>query len=243
MSSPVDHQGPSNHVKPARSRWLCWFVPGIPGPLGNVTFLVGCLPMALLLSLILASRSHRHARNLVKNAPADKPLPALFALPDFSLTERSGDTVTRATLAGKVWIADFIFTTCPGPCPRMTRRMAGLQTALADLPDLRLVTITVDPKRDTPERLKEYAAKYGAEPQRWLFLTGDREAIYRLSTDGFKLAAIVEQDEVQSTDHPILHSTRFVLVDREGQVRAYYDGTSEKDMERLAADARRLAAE
>jgi len=111
------------------------------------------------------------------------------------------------------------------------------------LPDLRLVTITVDPKRDTPERLKEYAAKYGADPQRWLFLTGDREAIYRLSTDGFKLAAIVEQDEVQSTDHPILHSTRFVLVDREGQVRAYYDGTSEKDMERLAADARRLAAE
>lgn len=169
-------------------------------------------------------------------------LPVLFQLPDFSLTERSGATVTRASLADKVWVANFIFTTCAGPCPRMTRRMAGLQTDLADVADLRFVTITVDPKNDTPERLREYAQQNQADSQRWLFLTGDRQAIFDLSAKGFRLGAVVDDATLTTTDHPILHSTRFALVDRQGQVRAYYDGTSPDSMEQLEQDARRLAS-
>lgn len=241
MNSPAHQPASSDASNMEPGRWWRWLVPRKPpGSGGNVVLLLVIPVTALVLSLAFPWYL-RATRGPAESAAG--PLPVLFTLPDFSLTERSGGTVTRATLAGKVWIADFIFTTCPGPCPLMTRRMAGLQAALADQPDLRLVTITVDPRRDTPERLKEYADQHGADPRRWLFLTGDREAIYRLSTDGFRMAAIVEQDEVQTTDHPILHSTRFVLVDRQGRIRAYYNGTSEEDMERLQADARRIAEE
>jgi protein SCO1/2 len=121
--------------------------------------------------------------------------------------------------------------------------MADLQTALVGEPDVRLLTITVDPKRDTPERLTEYAKQFQADPQRWLFVTGERQAIYDLSAKGFKLGTIVEADEVATTDHPILHSTKMALVDWEGQIRGYYDGTSSEDVDRLKADAVRLAVE
>ncbi|MEP0842761.1 MAG: SCO family protein [Phycisphaerae bacterium] len=166
-----------------------------------------------------------------------------FELPGFSLTERSGQTVTLGTLKGKVWVADFIFTTCQGPCPMMTRRMAGLQSNLAGEAGVRFLTITVDPRMDTPDRLRRYADQFRAPKDRWLFLTGEREAIYKLSTEGFRLAAIVDDAAAAPSDHPILHSTKFVLVDRQARIRGYYDGTSEEDVKRLETDARRLAAE
>jgi len=171
--------------------------------------------------------------------PPNEPLSVMFTLPAFSLTERDGSTVTLNTLAGQVWIADFIFTSCPGPCPQMTQNMADLQNDLADAQDLRLVTITVDPKRDTPERLRDYASKFRAHPKRWLFLTGEPQQIFDLSIKGFRLSA-PGGDEKPSADHPIIHSTRFVLVDREGRIRGYYDGRDRELLTRLRADARSL---
>lgn len=214
------------------------------GPLGNMAFLIAPAVMTIIAVCFLAVFYPHWARQAAARAKA-KPaaLPVLFTLPDFSLTERSGRPVSLAALKGKVWVANFIFTHCTGPCPLMTQQMAGLQAALASQPDVRLVTISVDPARDTPARLTEYAAQFHADPQRWLFLTGDRQAIYDLSAQGFKLGTIVERDEVATTDHPILHSTKFALVDRQGQIRQYYDGTSEEDMLRLTTDARQLAAE
>lgn len=136
------------------------------------------------------------------------------ALVDFTFTERSGAELSREDLRGMIWIADFIFTNCAGPCPLMTARMAELQEAFSDVGELRLVSFSVDPERDTPEVLREYADRYGAHPERWLFLTGDLSEIVHVAVDGFQIG---------KRDDPLLHSTRFVLVDQQGHIRGYYD--------------------
>jgi protein SCO1 len=155
--------------------------------------------------------------------------------PDFMLTERSSRAVTRQDLDGQVWIADFIFTQCGGICPLMTKEMRKLQDQLPA--EIRLVSFSVDPTHDTPEVLRAYADENGADRDRWLFLTGERDVMYRISKDGFKLAV----DDTQGTPaEPITHSTRFVLVDRQGRIRGYY-GMEDKDaMARLMADAKQL---
>ena len=157
------------------------------------------------------------------------------AVPDFSLIDQSGKTVTLHDFAGQVWIADFIFTNCGGTCPVISQSMRKLQDALPR--EIRMVSFTVDPSRDTPEVLSEYAKRYGASEDRWLFLSGEKEALYNLSIKGFKLAL----EDTGGTDlEPITHSTRLVLVDRFGQIRGYYGGTEEEELKRLSADAKRL---
>jgi protein SCO1/2 len=162
-------------------------------------------------------------------------LPNYSVAPEFQLTERSGRSVTRQDLTGKVWIADFIFTHCSGICPAMSSNMERLQAMLPQ--EIRLVSFSVDPSNDTPAVLTEYAQRYHADPERWLFLTGDPDAMQNLSVGGFKLAL----DPSSGTEaEPILHSSRFVLVDREGHIRGYY-GTEDQDaLNRLIADAKKL---
>jgi protein SCO1/2 len=162
-------------------------------------------------------------------------LPVLGNVPEFELTERSARTVTRAELDGKVWIADFIFTKCSTSCPDMTGAMRRLQEKLPV--EIRFVSFSVDPARDTPEVLTGYAAKNGADPDRWLFLTGDKSALYGLSKKGFKLAV---DDQNGTPSEPVTHSSRFVLVDRNGQIRGYYGIEDADAMTRLTADASRL---
>jgi protein SCO1 len=162
-------------------------------------------------------------------------LPKLYPVPDFSLIDQTDETVTLRELKGKVWVADFIFTNCGGTCPIMTDKMHRLQEVLP--PDVRMVSFTVDPARDTPKALAAYAAEHGASRDRWLFLTGDKQALYDICVKGFKLPL----DETGGTPtEPIAHSTRFVLVDREGDVRGYYSGTEDAELARLASDAKRL---
>ena len=175
-------------------------------------------------------------------------------VPDFALTERGGRQVTRADLRGKVWIVDFFYTECPDTCPLQSANMARLQDALAQAPDVRLVSISVDPEHDTPEVLAAYATRYGADPHRWLFLTGAKDAIYRLAIDGFHLG-IVDRDAhawrgtgdgrawfgpvsawahaSPNPDRKLIHSSRFVLVDRRAQIRGYYHGTDWESLDRL----------
>jgi cytochrome oxidase Cu insertion factor (SCO1/SenC/PrrC family) len=126
-------------------------------------------------------------------------LPRLWAVPDFALIERSGQPVTRADLLGKVWIASVIFTRCVDECPVVSNHMARLQEALAAEPDVRLVSITVDPTYDTPEVLTRYARSFAAQPQRWFFLTGDKASIYRLVREGFRLGLVDPDEPVQSS--------------------------------------------
>ena len=111
-------------------------------------------------------------------------------VPDFALTERSGRRVTRADLQWLVWVANFFYTTCPDTCPLQSAKMARLQQDFADDRAVRLVSISVDPEHDTPEILQDYARRFGADPERWLFLTGDKTAIYRLAQEGFHLSVV-----------------------------------------------------
>lgn len=159
-------------------------------------------------------------------------------LAEFTLTERSGAAFSLSDLRGEVWIADFVFTSCAGPCPMMSSHMQRLQDDLADVGHLKLVSFSVDPTRDTPEVLRAYADRYGADAQRWLFLTGSMDLIYDLAIDGFKITV-----EEARENNQIIHDTRFVLVDAEGAIRGYYDSTSGPELQRLRNDARALARE
>lgn len=161
-----------------------------------------------------------------------EPLPELGEVPDFTLTERSGRSVSLPELRGAPWVANFIFTSCAGPCPRISSQMAKLQKAGADIEDVRFVSFTVDPETDTPGVLREYANRFGASPERWLFLTGEKQQLYSLILEGFKLA--LDDGQSETAGRPpsgvITHSTRFVLVDSNARIRGYYDST-EPDFE------------
>lgn len=177
---------------------------------------------------------------VVQRLRRPEPPPVLGQLPEFSLTNRDGRPIELPDLAGSPWVADFIFTRCPASCPIMTSRMAALNRKLPEDSGVRLVSISVDPEHDTPEVLQKYAASFQA-PDRWLFLTGPREEIYRLSKDGFKLAVDDSPGVAGVSQEPILHSTRFVLVDGEGRIRGYYNAFSDEDLEKLDRDLEAVA--
>ncbi len=178
-------------------------------------------------------------------APGCDPVaevPVWGTLPDFSLVNQSAEPYGTAQLEGRAWIADFIFTRCPGRCPLLTREMSRLQTDLLGRgwDDVVLVSISVDPANDTPEALSAYAAKHGAKQENWQFLTGSRDGIWSLSVDGFKLP--VQQIEDTGAG-PILHSNRFVLADARRQIRGYYDAFDEDERAKLLRDLEIVRAE
>ena len=162
-------------------------------------------------------------------------LPRHWSVPDFALTERTGQTVKLADFAGQVWVADFFYTTCPGPCPMMTSRLSEVQKQLGTDPRLRLVSISIDPEKDTPAVLKLYAEKFQAT-DRWLFLTGPKADIYSLARDGFKLPLA----EPATPGAQIIHSTRLILIDQTGTIRGFYEATGETGVRDLIRDIRKL---
>jgi len=181
---------------------------------------------------------------IVASAPSDDSPRHLFPAPEFTFTDRSGRAVAKQDLLGHVWVVDFIFTYCAGPCPVMTQAMADLQARFADASKLRFVSMTVDPERDTLEVLSDYADRYGADKNRWLFLRGEEAAIRRVASKGFFAEAresSKHEREVKGMDE-ILHSTHFFLVDAEGWVRGTYIGPDPEDMARLVDDIKRLLA-
>ncbi len=163
-------------------------------------------------------------------------LPCYHTLPAFSLTSQDGQTVTLDDLKGKVWLADFVYTTCPGPCPLITAHMSRLQQKLPAGADVRLVSFSTDPANDTPAVLKAYSKKFSAGGE-WTFLTGPPSQVYDLINHGFLLAAGAAPGQ------PIIHSTRLALVDKTGNIRAYYDGTTADSDARIIDDMKRLLAQ
>lgn len=195
---------------------------------------VGLIVMLLAMSAIEHKRNTRAAQMAAGPYSDQERLPVLKQVIDFALTNQAGEEISRADMAGKIWVANFIFTSCPTICPNMTRGMASLQADFAVAEDVHFVSITVDPKRDTPEVLTDYAKQYDANLDRWDFLTGTKEAIQTLSVEGFMIG---------SGDEMINHSPKFALVDRNGNLRGYYTGTEIEELNRLRFDIEYLRGE
>jgi len=152
------------------------------------------------------------------------PLPKYDKVPPFTMTDSNGLPFTGSSLAKKVWVADFIYTTCPAACPMMSARMKHVHQQIAGLPDVRIVSFSVDPK-DTPAALKAFGSHYGGATPDWIFLAGSPETVHQLAFDTFHAGDILGKIE---------HSTKFILVDKQGYIRGYYsslaaEGDTESD--------------
>ncbi|HEY2986113.1 MAG TPA: SCO family protein [Candidatus Binatia bacterium] len=198
---------------------------------------VWALLICLLIGVGLIALWPRLAARPTQGTTAEKSLEEIGLygkVPPFSLVDRSGKEIQLSDLLGKVWIADLIYTHCPDTCPVQSAEMKTLQDKFAREADLRLVSITVDPKRDTPPVLDEYAARFGADPARWFFLTGKEEAILRLAKEGFRLpAAEIPVPKRESGGATHAHSPRFVVVDRNGEIRGYFSALEKESLVRL----------
>jgi protein SCO1/2 len=182
---------------------------------------------AAVLAAVLASL-------ILSSCKLPEPLQDYGIVPDFTLISQSGQPYGSRNLAGHVWVANFIFTTCQGPCPRMSAQFRKIQQETSSPDKLRFVTFTIDPARDTPVVLAAYAKRFQADPARWIFLTGDAKELNKLSSGPFHAGAI---------DGSLTHSTRFALVDSQNHIRGYYDSSDEEMMRQLVADIRRLVQE
>lgn len=165
--------------------------------------------------------------------------PPVVKLPDFEMTavsERSEKPFRRADMLGQVWVTQFVFTRCSGPCPLMTQRLKSVTETLP--PEVRVLSVSVDPKGDTPERLRRFAGMHGLDPKRWVLVRGSVPDTYQLLFAGFRVPMSTRPKAVP--EERVTHSTRFVLVDRDASVRGYYDALSDAGNAALARDARRL---
>lgn len=199
------------------------------------------LPLALLAGWLLMDPPGRPDTG---EAP-----PRLFRAPHFAMVDQTGDTLRAQELRGTIWVASFIFTHCESVCPLISARMAELRDGLAAEGllggEVRLVSITVDPARDSVAVLREYASDYGGSPpSEWAFLTGTPpEAVRRVVEEGFKVAALLPPRAAHSAEnYQVMHTPRVELVDREGWVRGAYDTTEPDALERLRADLGRVRA-
>lgn len=174
-------------------------------------------------------------------APRSAPLvlDPIGAVAPFQLLDQDGTAFTERELAGRVWVANFFFTSCPSICPPLTAAMAALERDFPAEPGLGFLSITVDPARDDPATLRAHAQAQGLPQARWRFLTGEREEIQRLCEASFRLAFGTEFD----ASGDLTHSSRFVLVDRAGQVRGYFDALDPAQRAPLRAAVRALLAE
>ncbi|NNF05606.1 MAG: SCO family protein [Candidatus Eisenbacteria bacterium] len=163
-------------------------------------------------------------------------LPVLGTAPSFTLTQADGSTFSSDELAGDVWLADFFFTSCGSICPTLTARMSELEDTFEGLNGWKLISISVDPENDTPEVLSEYAREHDANPENWIFLTGEKDEVHELVRKGF----LQPVEEVTNQPEPILHTSRIVLVDREGRFRGFYDALDPESVVELTLDSVRL---
>jgi len=173
----------------------------------------------LLVGLLLQIRSRAITR---------VALPVYGQVADFALTNQNGQAVSLADLRGHVWVADIIFTRCPGPCLKMTRQMKELEQALPEGSECKLITLTTDPEYDVPAILKTYCERFSADLNRWTFLTGTKPEIRKLGIDSLKLTAIEKTPEEREESNDLfIHSTIFVLVDRNAQLRGVFETMGE----------------
>ena len=190
---------------------------------------LGLLPLALAALLALGCTK--------KSA---KDVPVLGELPEFSLVDQDQKDFTRESMEGNLWVSSFVFTHCRSTCPRLTAHMKGLQTRVSDVPSAHFVSVSVDPRNDTPEVIKAYMTKNELDESNWRFVTGDEEAIRHVVVDGFRVP-IGDEDSRAAGADDIMHSNSFVLVDEKARVRGYYRANND-GIEDLERDLRALSA-
>ncbi len=157
-------------------------------------------------------------------------------VPDFRLTNQNGKVIQGSSLSGKVFVADFFFTRCPGICKKMSSQLTRVQERFLNNPDVQIVSFSVDPANDTVPALREYADRYDVQSEKWQLLTGDKAQIYKLAKFGYFVTAKEQDSTASNLEDQFVHTDKFVLIDTEGQIRGYYDGTNRKDVDRLMAE-------
>ncbi len=162
--------------------------------------------------------------------PAAK-LPSYGKVPAFTMTDSQGRAFNRSALAEKVWIADFIYTECPAECPRMTAQMHKVEQQVRGESDVRLVSVSVDPEHDSPPVLNDFASRFGGPTKQWVFLTGSPATVHLIAYQTFHVGDVIGKIE---------HSTKFVLVDKNGYIRGYYSSFDQDDLSRLLKDVEAL---
>ena len=170
----------------------------------------------------------------LKETNINNDLPISGSVPDFEFTDSNGKIITLKDMKGKVWVADFIFTTCTMACPIMTGNMNIIHKTFKNDNNVRIVSISVYPEYDTSDILKEYASRYNANTNRWHFLTGPEESVKKIIKTGFKIG---DYEDI------IFHSEKFALVDISGNIRGYYNGMKTQDMSQLKKDINKLLRE
>jgi protein SCO1/2 len=182
---------------------------------------------------------------LALTARSIRPRPSLQVyghVPTLQLVDERGAPFTEASLRGHVSVVDFVFTRCTSSCPRLTARMADLQSRLASrASDVRLVSFSVDPENDTPSVLSQYAAAVHADLDRWSFVTGASDDVQKAVIFGFKVSDAKIQKG--ANDYDVVHGDWFVLVDRKGDLRGYYPTGTPEEFAKLVEDLERLENE
>lgn len=162
---------------------------------------------------------------------------------NFVFLNQEGQRITQAEVNGKVYVAEYFFTTCGTICPKMNDQMRRIQFEFANNDDVRLMSFTVDPDIDTVAQMKRYADDHGAKKGQWHFLTGPKEDLYHLARTSFFVLKPAEAQNLGDVGSDFIHTNNFVLVDRVGRIRGYYDGTSKKEVDQLMKDMKRLLEE
>lgn len=221
-----DGDSEDSHVNPlSRStQWLVW------GGLGLVMLAVTILYLT--------------GRVSPSGTPAADSLPVISRLEPFSLFNQEARPVTLDGLRGKVWVADVIFTRCAGPCLQMTQRMKELESAVGPQTPVEFVSFTTDPEYDTPEVLKTYARRLGADSPRWKYVTGPKPQLFRVMIDGLKFTALEKKPEERADPYDLfIHSTIFIVVDKQGRVRKAVEGLEPDYKSKVLAVVNQLAKE
>ena len=196
-------------------------------------------PQSPLKQITITTDRDGNAKVVLPGEKSDSPYDK-DGVADFAFVDTEGKTITKADLLGQPWIVCFVFTHCAATCPAVTNSMRGLQDQLKDY-DFRLVTLTVDPVRDTPEVLKEYGKGRGADFSKWSFLGGDQRDIYRLIHGSFKMPVQEMQGEKRQQGFEFIHSNNIMLVDETGVVRGKFDAMKGPDMAALRREIQKLA--
>jgi protein SCO1/2 len=158
---------------------------------------------------------------------------------DFSFTNQNGKTITQKDYEGKIYVADFFFTTCGSICPKMTTNLSDVQKAFANNPKVKLLSFTVFPETDSVPVLKAYAKKHQVDDTKWNLVTGDKKEIYTMARKSYLAVKLGKPSEL----YDMVHTENFVLVDTKKRVRGFYDGTNKEDIKRLIEDITFLSNE